>query len=110
MKKLFLIIIKPLEWHIYLIAILCIVWLYLVIVLCPTFILTFVGALCLNFVFTDMSLETLYYLAAIGAVLGLIWAENIRRNMGILTFHSYLLSTPEIDGWRNKKGERIVRT
>jgi hypothetical protein len=45
--------------------------------------------------------STLYLSLFLGFIAGLIWAERIRRTIGILTFHSYLLSTPEIEGWRN---------
>lgn len=107
LKKLLLFLIKPLEWHVFVIAFFCIAWLYISMILSPAFLLTLIGALLFHYFFTDMPLEALYIIAVVGAIYGVFWAEKTRRNMGVLTFHSYLLSTPEIDGWRNGKGERI---
>ncbi|NKF49812.1 hypothetical protein G3R49_04405 [Shewanella sp. WXL01] len=45
----------------------------------------------------------------VGTVIGIVWAESIRKNIGIITFHSFLLSTPEIDGWRDYNIKRKIR-
>ncbi|MDO6775440.1 MULTISPECIES: hypothetical protein [unclassified Shewanella] len=64
-----------------------------------------IGAIINLFILDMLGLEgmfsTLYLSLFLGFIAGLIWAERIRRTIGILTFHSYLLSTPEIEGWRN---------
>ncbi|QBG34636.1 hypothetical protein [Litorilituus sediminis] len=56
-----------------------------------------------------MALYVVYGCGFIGVIVGFIWAERIRKTLGIVTFTAYLLSTPEIDGWRDISGNRVKR-
>ena len=71
--------------------------------------MAFIGLTAFNFIKYDMAMNIVYGFSFIGAILGVLWAERIRKKLGIVTFTAYLLSTPEIDGWRDTSGNRIKR-
>ncbi|WP_156115772.1 hypothetical protein [Colwellia psychrerythraea] len=100
-------IIKLLELHLYLLGGFVICLFYLQIVVTPIIFVGLLGTVSLNYLEYSSSLIIITGCIFIGLVLGLFWAERIRKTLGIVTFHAYLLSTPEIDGWRDGKGNRI---
>lgn len=100
---------RPLEWHFYLLAFFMIALLYLQIVISPAGLLLLLSAPAFEFLPFEQALWLSAGVGVIGLGIGIFWAESIRRAQGILTFHSYLLSTPEIDGWRDRAGNVIRR-
>ena len=75
--------------------------LYLQIVAVPLFFIGLTGGVLFLLEYVE-----LYFLAGfigIGTILGIIWAEIIRRKYSIFGFHGYLMGHPEIDGWQNPK-------
>ena len=103
------IITKPFEWHLYLLGGFVICLFYLQIVITPMFFVGLLGSISLNYLAVDSALIVIYGCTFIGLILGVLWAERIRKTLGIVTFHAYLLSTPEIDGWRDSSGNRICK-
>ncbi|WDE10642.1 hypothetical protein [Thalassomonas haliotis] len=103
------IIVKPLEWHLAFLGVFVISLFYLQIVSAPTFFMALIGISAFNYLEYDTALNVVYGCSFIGLVLGVLWAERIRRTLGIVTFTAYLLSTPEIDGWRDSAGNKIQR-
>ncbi|QQX81580.1 hypothetical protein JK628_06885 [Shewanella sp. KX20019] len=100
---------KPFEWHMYGLGYLMVGWLYIQIVISPMAILAMLSLVSFEFVDSDVALNILYSALLIGFIIGIYWAERVRRTHGVLNFHSYLLSTPEIDGWRDRSGNVIAR-
>ena len=101
------ILIKSIEWFVLGPGCFVVFLLYIQIVITPAILLPLVALWPLSLV-TPESIELyLGALALAGAVVGILWAERIRRRHGIITFHAYLLSTPEIDGWRDANGKII---
>ncbi|MCL1050319.1 hypothetical protein L2755_11855 [Shewanella abyssi] len=98
---------KPLEWYIYGQGYLLVAWLYIQIVISPMGIFAIFTFFTLDIFGLEKFFPALYYSLSGGFVVGILWAERIRRTIGILTFHAYLLSTPEIEGWRNRNGSVI---
>lgn len=84
-------------------------WLYLHIVLSPTLLCLLFLLMYAAVVEQPPSMTLVYGAGATGGLAGLLWAERIRRTLGILNFHAYLLSTPEIDGWRDGRGRKVTR-
>ncbi|MCW8330261.1 hypothetical protein MD588_15740 [Photobacterium sp. SDRW27] len=76
------------------------VLLWLKIALSPTFV---AGLIAVLICVARDTFSAPLVVAVMGVVLltGAIWAERIRRTVGILAFHSRLISTPEIDGRKN---------
>jgi hypothetical protein len=109
LKKIKLIIIKPMEWHLVFMGAFVIVLFYLQIIASPTIIIGLIGTIAFNFFEFNSAMNVVYGFLLIGFFIGVFWAERIRRSFGIVTFHSYLLSTPEIDGWRDGAGNKINR-
>jgi len=103
------IIIKPLEWHLLFLGFFVVTLFYLQIVITPTILMALIGLIAFNFIEYDTALNIVYGCSFIGAILGVLWAERIRKTLGIVTFTAYLLSTPEIDGWRDTSGNRVKR-
>ncbi|WP_065187772.1 hypothetical protein [Shewanella woodyi] len=102
-------LLKPLEWYMYGQGFILVGWLYVQIVLSPMAILSIASLIFIDIQGEDTSFTILYFASGIGFIAGLVWAERIRRTIGILTFHSFLLSTPEIEGWRDRDGKVISR-
>ncbi|RYV01233.1 hypothetical protein SOPP22_12555 [Shewanella sp. OPT22] len=102
-------IIKPIEGYLLLTSWLILTLLYLQIVFSATAIFCMVGLLSFYFIEFQFALNVIYGASLLGFVSGVVWAERIRKRHGIVTFHGYLLSTPEIEGWRDKDGN-IVRS
>ncbi len=71
--------------------------------------MTLIGFSAFYFLEQGIAIKVVCCSAFFGLVLGVLWAERIRRTMGIITFTAYLLSTPEIDGWRDATGKKIQR-
>ncbi|MEJ2765651.1 hypothetical protein VV869_16990 [Photobacterium sp. MCCC 1A19761] len=46
----------------------------------------------------QISLLLIASMGGLGFVIGAFWAERIRKNMGLITFHGRLIGHPEIDG------------
>jgi hypothetical protein len=92
-------LIKPVEWFVFLLACLGCVMMWLWVASTPFF---FCGVLGLVGYAADeqYGLYWLYTGIAIGSVFGTIYAEWIRRKYGCIEFMGKLLSTPEIDGRR----------
>ena len=109
MKFLKLIIIKPFEGYLHLTAWLIYAWLYFQIVFSATGIFALASLLSFCFLEFDTALNIVYGMTGLGIIAGVVWAENIRKKHGIVTFHAYLLSTPEIEGWRDKNGNTVSR-
>ena len=101
------ILIKPLEWFVLAPGCFVVFLLYIQIVITPAFLLPLTALWPLSLVAPDNIETILGALALVGTVLGIVWAERIRKQHGIVTFHAYLLSTPEIDGWRDANGKVI---
>ncbi|WP_028109122.1 hypothetical protein [Ferrimonas futtsuensis] len=89
---------------------LLVAWLYLHIVLSPTLLCLLLLLLGASVVEQLPSMTLVYGVGGAGALAGLFWAERIRRTLGIINFHAYLLSTPEIDGWRDGQGRKLTRS
>jgi len=102
-------LLKPLEWHLYLLGILVVTLFYIQLVVTPMFFVGLIGLLGFHFFAYEQAMLVVYCCLGLGFILGLLWAERIRRTLGIITFHAYLLSTPEIDGWRDPSGNRITK-
>lgn len=98
---------KPLEWYIYAQGYLLVAWLYIQIVISPMGIFALCTLCTLDIFGLENFFPALYYSLGGGLVVGILWAERIRRTIGILTFHAYLLSTPEIEGRRDRNGNVI---
>ncbi|WP_025820673.1 hypothetical protein [Shewanella marina] len=107
-KRFFHFIIKPLEYHCYFLAVAMIALLYLQIVISPAGILSLIAASSFFFLSFEIARYVVGLACLVGLIIGVIWAEKIRKTIGVLTFHAYLLSTPEIDGWR-EHGVRVVK-
>ncbi|AOT08497.1 hypothetical protein [Pseudoalteromonas luteoviolacea] len=89
---------KIFEWHLYFLGYLVFLLLYLQIVIVPIFFMGLLGTIAyLHFDHFTASILIVGCLL-LGLLVGLYWAERTRRGLGIITFHAYLLSTPEIDG------------
>lgn len=50
----------------------------------------------------EVNLYLIVTLALIGLVVGVAWAERIRRTIGLSAFHGRLIAHPEIDGNKSK--------
>jgi len=109
-KKIAKVLLKPLEWHIFGLGLLVVVLLYLQIVICPMVLSLALGAI--SFAYLEFDTATIIFVCfgVLGFCLGVFWAEAVRRKHGIITFHAYLLSTPEIEGWRDANGKVISRS
>jgi len=100
---------KPFEWHLYLLGGFVICLFYLQIVITPMVLVGFLGTISFNYLEYESALIVIIICALLGLILGFIWAERIRKTLGIVTFHAYLLSTPEIDGWRDPSGKKLSK-
>ena len=69
---------------------------WLQIFLCPTAIMGGIGFLIHLSYNTDWSLILLIVLASVGALLGIFFAERVRRRIGCSAFMGRILSTPDI--------------
>ncbi|NRB23423.1 hypothetical protein [Shewanella sp.] len=74
-----------------------IVFKWLAIVLAPTLALGIVGLIICD-IREQMDLNLIYILMGLGAVSGVILAENIRRKYGLIEFDGKLIGHPDIDG------------
>ncbi|SUI78196.1 Uncharacterised protein [Shewanella baltica] len=95
MKYLKLIIIKPLEGYLHLTAWLIFAWLYFQIILSATALFCIPSLFSFYFFEFNTAWNIVYGASGLGFIVGIWWAENIRKTHGIITFHAYLLSTPE---------------
>lgn len=71
-----------------------ILWLWIFLV--PAGIFSFIG-----FILYNRSSDNLPYfivLSILGCLLGILWAEHVRKKYGLDAFFGKLLSTPGIDG------------
>jgi len=50
----------------------------------------------------DISTSVIATFSGIGLFIGIVWAEKIRRTIGLSNFHGRLIGHPEIDGSRKK--------
>ena len=92
-------LIKPIEWLVYLLAFLGCALLWLWVASTPFFVFAVLGLLG----YAADEVHGLYWLYAgltTGSLLGIVYAEWIRRKYGCIEFMGKLLSTPEIEGWR----------
>ncbi|MCJ8275167.1 MAG: hypothetical protein MJK04_37920 [Psychrosphaera sp.] len=92
-------LIKPVEWFVYLLACLSCVMLWLCVASTPFFVFAVLGLIG----FAADEVHGLYWLytgLVTGCLLGTVYAEWIRRKYGCIEFMGKLLSTPEIEGWR----------
>ncbi|MDP2562648.1 hypothetical protein [Psychrobium sp. 1_MG-2023] len=97
------------ELQIALIAVYVLTVLFLQIVITPMIIFTLVGSISLNYLPQAQAIYLIGSCAVVGAILGLIWANSIRKKYGIVKFHAFLLSTPEIDGRHDRNGNAIAK-
>jgi len=67
------------------------------------------GTISFNYLEYESALIVIIICVLVGLILGFVWAERIRKTLGIVTFHAYLLSTPEIEGWRDKNGNKLSK-
>lgn len=81
--------------------------LYLQIALVPTAFLALLSIALFEYFPADTALNYIYAFCGFGFVLGVMWAEHIRKKYSIFGFHGYLLNHPEIDGWQ-KPSKGIV--
>ncbi len=109
MRKVVSSMLKLLELHLYGLGYLMVALLYLQIVVAPAGILVLLSAVSFAFFSVEVAIYIVGASGLIGLGLGVVWAERVRRTHGILTFHAYLLSTPEIDGWRDRNGIVVKR-
>ena len=109
LNKIKPIIIKPMEWYLVFMGAFVICLFYIQIVTSPAIIIGLIGTTAFNFLEFENAMYVVCGGVLIGFFIGVFWAERIRRSLGIVTFHSYLLSTPEIDGWRDGAGNKIKR-
>jgi len=102
------IIVKPMEWHLAFLGFFVVSLFYLQVIT-PTILVGFIGVTAFNFLENGLAINVVYGFAFTGSFIGVIWAERIRKSLGIVAFHAYLLSTPEIDGWRDSAGNKISK-
>ena len=81
----------------YAIAAVVIVFKWLAIVLAPTLALGIMGLIICD-IRDEMNLEIIYILMSLGVLLGVVWAEIIRRKYGLIEFDGKLIGHPDIDG------------
>lgn len=74
-----------------------IVFKWLAIVLAPTLALGIVGLIICD-IREQMDVNLIYILMGLGAVSGVILAENIRRKYGLIEFDGKLIGHSDIDG------------
>ncbi len=92
-------LIKPFEWFVFLLACLACTMLWLCVASTPFVFFAVLGL----FGYAADEQNGLYWLyagLATGGLLGIIYAEWVRRKYGCIEFIGKLLSTPEIDGRR----------
>ena len=56
-----------------------------------------------------MAINIVYCSALLGAILGFVWAEHIRKKYSVFGFLGYISGHPEIDGWQNHKKGIVFR-
>ncbi|ESP93279.1 hypothetical protein [Pseudoalteromonas luteoviolacea] len=100
---------KVLEWHLIFLGSVVVSLLYLQIVLSPVFFMGILGLISIQFFDQSTAIHITTGCALLGSILGFFWAERIRRSTGIITFHSYLLSTPEIDGYSHPSSNKLKK-
>ena len=100
---------KPFEWFISIIGYCIFSCLYLQIVITPAIILSLLGLVAFNFLEYDSVINLLYGLAVVGFIIGIIWAEHIRKKYSVFGFLGYISGHPEIDGWQNHKKGIVFR-
>lgn len=100
---------KPFEWHLFTLGAFVIGLFYLQIVITPAMFMALLGFSTFDFLAYDIAMNVVIVCSVIGIILGILWAERIRKTLGIVTFMAYLLSTPEIDGWRDSSGSKITQ-
>jgi len=54
----------------------------------------------------DINVYLIASFIGIGLVTGVVWAEKIRRTIGLSRFHGRLIGHPEIDGFRTNVEHR----
>ncbi|WP_163938413.1 hypothetical protein [Paraferrimonas sp. SM1919] len=70
--------------------------LWISIVISPTFITAFAGFIYLKQTQSD-SYGLIWGALAVGAIVGIYWAEKVRKNTGLINFYGRLLGTPELN-------------
>jgi len=108
-NAVFKVISRMLEWHMYALAYCMVALLYLQIVVSPLGICVLASLVSFEFFEPEQARIVVGVSSVLGLALGIFWAEHIRRHFGVIKFNAYLLSTPEIDGWRDNKGNVIKR-
>lgn len=99
----------PFEAFIYLIGFAVWLTLYLQIVVTPTAVFALISTISLNFLTFESASNVVMGATALGFVVGIYWAEIIRRRYSIFGFHSYLSGHPEIDGWQKPEQGIVFR-
>ena len=82
---------------------------YLQIVLVPTVLFALTSAFSLGYTDYDTAVNIIYGSSFIGALIGIFWAERIRKKYSIFGFHGYLINHPEIDGWQQSSKGIVFR-
>ncbi|MEC6817158.1 hypothetical protein VXS05_19250 [Photobacterium toruni] len=73
------------------------VLLWLKVVISPVLIgLVISVPICI--IYDEINFYVIASFTVIGLIVGVIWAEKIRRTIGLSSFHGRLIATPEIDG------------
>lgn len=98
---------NPMDWYVILIAYFCNAVMWLWIAASPVILFSLIG-LFLFGAFQEFGFYLMLGNIFFGVVLGIVWAERIRKNIGCIEFMGKLLSTPEIEGWRTKKQHKRV--
>ncbi|TMO83522.1 hypothetical protein [Pseudoalteromonas spongiae] len=107
MKALKKILYMPFEAYLYGSAYLVHTWLYIQIIFSSTAIFAMISCVSFSFLEIEHALYIVYASSFLGFIFGIFWAENERKTHGIINFHGYLLSTPEIEGWKDKNGKPV---
>ena len=95
----------PFEAFIFVIGCGVFITLYAQLIFVPTFFASLIGGvLYLNEL---VELYAFYVSVAVGVVVGIVWAESIRRKYSVFGFHGYIMGHPEIDGWQ-RPNEGVV--
>lgn len=92
------ILVAPFDWFVSLIAGFIFVLFYGQLVITPTILLALLSSISFNFLLPEIALNFVYLSAFLGAVLGFVWAEYVRKKYSIFGFLGYIAGHPEIDG------------
>ncbi|WOH36605.1 hypothetical protein RI844_14670 [Thalassotalea fonticola] len=92
------ILIAPLDWFVSLTAYSIFIWCYAQLVLAPAFLLALLCSISFSFVSIEKAIILLRFSGFFGIIIGLFFAEHIRKKYSVFGFLGYIAGHPEIDG------------